>query len=154
MRGSGSSARDFDRSRLADFARRLGLAERVDFLGNRPHASLPEIYNAADVLVLASRHEGWPNVLLEAMACGTPVIVSDIPGMDEIVQSPSVGRLFRTGDPAALARAVTDLLRDRPTIVALRTYAEGFGWNATTEGQLALFREMLQANGRAPECAR
>ncbi|HZU87614.1 MAG TPA: glycosyltransferase, partial [Stellaceae bacterium] len=63
-----------ERGRLEQLGRRLGVAERVRLLGAVGHAALPAIYTAADALVLASSREGWANVLLEAMACGTPVI--------------------------------------------------------------------------------
>lgn len=131
-----------DRAALVSLANRYGITERVTFLGNRPQPSLPELYSAADVLILASQHEGWPNVLLEAMACGTPVVVSDIPGMDEIV-SPNVGRLFPPGDPQALAGAVSALLSYPPDRRTVRSYAEGFSWQDTTSGQLALFHAVL-----------
>ncbi len=62
-------------------------------------SSLPEIYGAADMLLLVSTHEGWPNVLLESMACGTPVVVSDIPGIADIVAAPAAGRIV-AGDHA------------------------------------------------------
>ena len=63
---------------LHALAQKLGVAARVRFLGSLPHSDLPRIYSAADALVLASSREGWPNVLLEAMACGTPVVASPI----------------------------------------------------------------------------
>ena len=136
-----------ERTRLEGLAQRLGVSERVAFLGNRPQTSLPELYNAADSLVLASRHEGWPNVLLEAIACGTPVVVSDIAGMDEIVSSSSVGRTFRCDDSGDLARAVTELRRAPPAVEELRAHAEKFSWRETTDGQIALFSEILAAAG-------
>ena len=59
---------------LRALAARLGVAERVRFLGALPQARLRDYYGAADALVLASSREGWANVLLESMACGTPVV--------------------------------------------------------------------------------
>src|SRR3546814_20106811 len=66
-----------ERGRLEALARDLNVAGRVRFLGVVPHERMPEVYSAADVLVLASEREGWPNVLLEAMACGTRVVRSE-----------------------------------------------------------------------------
>jgi glycosyltransferase involved in cell wall biosynthesis len=136
-----------ERSSLQKLAKSLSVADRIAFLGSIPQDALPNIYAAADVLVLASRLEGWPNVLLEAMACGTPVVVSDIPGMSEIVKSPAVGRLVSERTPRSFARTVRQIVQDAPSRVTIRRYAEDFGWAATTEGQLTLFRSILQRNG-------
>ncbi len=73
---------------IAALARRHNLADRVHLLGELPQDRLPEIYSAADLLLLPSEHEGWPNVLLESMACGTPVVVSNIDGVADIVRAP------------------------------------------------------------------
>lgn len=131
-----------ERGSLTARAKKLGVADRVRFLGAVPHESLPELYSAADALVLASRHEGWPNVLLEAMACGTPVVASDLPGIEEIVGNRSAGRMFARGDAAALAAAMSETLCDLPPRGAVRAYAERFGWKATISAQLELFREI------------
>ena len=135
------------RSSLEKLAKNLSVADRIAFLGSMPQDALPKIYACADVLILASRHEGWPNVLLEAMACGTPVVVSDVPGMSEIVKSPLVGRLVPERTAQSFARAVQQIVLDAPSRIAVRRYAEDFGWAATTEGQLKLFRSILQRNG-------
>ena len=133
-----------ERAALVDKVHRQGVATRVHFLGNKTQDELAEYYSAADVLVLASRNEGSPNVLLEAMACGTPVVVSDIPGMDEIVQSAAVGRLFSSGDAMALVNSINSLLHERPDRQTIRRYAENFGWQATTDAQLSLFRMLIR----------
>jgi glycosyltransferase involved in cell wall biosynthesis len=124
-------------------AKHLGVADRVRFLGAIPHENMREIYSAADALVLASNREGWPNVLLEAMACGTPVVASNIWGNPEIVADPVAGRILARREPDAVADAVRSLLADPPARSATRAYAERFGWEATTQGQLALFRRVL-----------
>ena len=74
-----------ERERLAGLIERHGLNDRVRLLGPRPHRDLPELYGAADASVLASSREGWANVLLESMACGTPVVAANIWGRDERV---------------------------------------------------------------------
>ena len=114
---------------------------RVRLLGARPHAELPGLYGAADVLVLASTREGWANVLLESMACGTPVVASDIPGNPEVVTERAAGLIApRTAE--GIAAAVRDLAADPPARADTRAYAERFGWDATSEGQLAIFRRV------------
>lgn len=125
---------------LARLGQRLGAAERIRFLGRMPPATLAELYAAADVLVLASTREGWANVLLEAMACGTPVVASDAGGSPEVVAEPAAGRIVRERSGAAYAAAIAALLAQPSGRAATRAYAERFSWDATTEGQLALFR--------------
>ena len=131
-----------ERPRLAALAARLGVAERVRLLGARPQGDLPALYGAADALVLASSREGWANVLLEAMACGTPVVASDIWGNPEVVRAPEAGVIVpRTA--AGIVAGVRRLAEAPPDRAATRAYAEGFGWEETTAGQLALFRRVL-----------
>lgn len=130
-------------TKLRALADRLGVAGRVDFLGRRPHEELPGLYAAADALVLASSREGWANVLLEAMACGTPVVASNVWGTPEVVAAPEAGRLMAERSGAAIAAAARDLFADLPDRAATRAYAEGFSWDATTQGQLDLFRRIL-----------
>ncbi len=137
-----------ERASLAALAARLGVAERVHLLGSRPHASLPLWYSAADVSVLASTREGWANVLLESMACGTPVIASNIAGNPEVVQGPEAGLILRENTPDALADAALQLAAAPPDRAATRAYAERFGWQETTEGQLRVFRDVLSRRPR------
>jgi teichuronic acid biosynthesis glycosyltransferase TuaC len=135
-----------ERARLERLIDRDGLGDRVRLLGSRPHAELPLFYSAADALVLASSREGWANVLLEAMACGTPVVASPIPGNPEVVRSPEAGVIAPENSPDGIAAGVRTLFATPRDRAATRAYAERFGWAATTEGQLALFRRVL---GRA-----
>jgi glycosyltransferase involved in cell wall biosynthesis len=133
------------RGELEGLARRLGVWDRVRFLGETPHAALPALYGAADALVLTSVREGWPNVLLEAMACGTPVVASNVNGVAEVVRAPAAGRLLRERTPAGLVAALRELRQDLPGRAATRRYAEQFGWR-----QVALAnRALLQAAAAA-----
>lgn len=130
--------------RLRALAQRLGVAGRVHFLGAMPQARLRTLYNAADALVLASSREGWANVLLEAMACGTPVVASKVWGTPEVVAAPEAGVLMPTRDATGIARAVAALRANLPERSATRAYAEQFGWGPTTAGQLDIFRRILK----------
>ncbi|MET0518609.1 MAG: glycosyltransferase family 4 protein [Burkholderiaceae bacterium] len=138
------------RERLLALAARLGVAGRVTLAGAQPNAELLRWYSAADVFVLASSREGWANVLLEAMACGTPVVASRIWGTPEVVTEAAVGRLVDAREGAAFAAAIEDLLASRPDRQAVRAYAEGFSWQATTDAQLSLFGRIRAAGESMP----
>jgi teichuronic acid biosynthesis glycosyltransferase TuaC len=132
---------------LRRLARDLHLAERVLFLGAMSQQRLATVYNAADVLVLASAREGLPNVVLEALACGTPVVATAVGGVPEIVRVRAAGQLVQERTPEAIAAALRDLLADPPERAAVRTYAERFAWDPTTAGQIRLFRSILNHPG-------
>jgi teichuronic acid biosynthesis glycosyltransferase TuaC len=133
-----------ERAAIERLTRERRVGDRVQLLGRLPQDRLPLIYSAADLLLLTSSHEGWPNVLLESMACGTPVVVSDIGGIADIVGAPEAGRILADTTPGWLAAAIRDLLAAPPSRAATRLYAEQFGWQSTTEGQIALFRQVLE----------
>lgn len=137
-----------ERAHLETLARRFGVADRVRFMGQVPHTELKTVYSAVDALVLASSREGWANVLLEAMACGTPAIATDVWGTAEVVAAPEAGVLTKERSAPALAAATRRLFDAMPDRAATRAYAEGFSWDDTTAGQLALFRKIL---GRADQ---
>jgi glycosyltransferase involved in cell wall biosynthesis len=137
------------RAELESLVGSRGVSDRVQFLGKSPHEELAGLYEAADVLVLASAREGWPNVLLEAMACGTPVVASNVGGIPEVVAAPEAGRMLPERTSAAIAAAVKSLFAAPPDRAATRAYAERFGWDETTRGQIALFSEIL---GRPDPC--
>ncbi len=137
-----------ERTRLERLAKQLNVRDRVRFLGSVPHRELPEIYAAADALVLASSREGWPNVLLESMACGTAVVASNIWGNPEVVSRPEAGVLMNERSPAAVAEAVMRLFRQLPDRNATRLYAEEFSWDATSQGQVRLFQRILGREGQ------
>jgi len=87
-------------------AAKLGLSGETSFLGSIPHELVPMYMNAADALCLPSRNEGCPNVVLEALACGTPVIASKVGGVPELVEHGRNGLLVEPDDPAAMATAI------------------------------------------------
>jgi teichuronic acid biosynthesis glycosyltransferase TuaC len=121
----------------------------IEAMGSLPGFTLliagegPELYGAADALILASSREGWANVLLEAMACGTPVVATPIWGNPEVVARPEAGILMRERSPSGIAEGVKALFAALPPREATRDYASAFSWDATTEGQLALFRSIM-----------
>ena len=126
-----------------ELAVKLGVAGRVRFLGALPQAELRFLYSAVDALALASEREGWPNVLLEAMACGTPTIASNVGGVKEIITAHEAGVIMNECTPKGIVHAVTCLRQALPDRSATRRYAEQFSWDETTAGQLTLFRSTL-----------
>lgn len=132
-----------EKTRLEALATRLGLEDRVIFSGARPHAQLASYYSAADICVLASSREGWANVLLESMACGTPVIASNIPGNEEVVTDIAAGLVVRENTPACFATTINYLDGIRRSRHETRAYAEAFDWTSTSEGQMKVFRNIL-----------
>lgn len=134
-----------ERAALLALAERLGVADRLRLLGPQPQARLPDLYSAADVMVLASSREGWANVLLESMACGTRVVTTPAWGAREAVTAPEAGLVLDEVSPASLAEGVRRVLAAGPDAGATRRYAERFSWDATTEGQRAVFRAVLAA---------
>jgi glycosyltransferase involved in cell wall biosynthesis len=113
---------------------------RVRFVGTVAPADLPPWYRAADALVLASAREGWPNVVLEALACGTPVIATDVWGTPEIVRGCAAARLVPPTADGLLEglRALADL-----DVTAARPWAESLTWDSTLDGQKAIFDSVV-----------
>lgn len=100
-----------DREMLEGLARELGVADRIEFLGARPHAEMPGLLCSADLAIFPSLMEATSVAALECMACGLPVAASAVGGLPQIVGDP-VGGLFPAGDPPALAEKVLELLAD------------------------------------------
>lgn len=142
-----------ERTALIELAQALGVASRVHLAGARPQTELPLWYSAADILVLCSSREGWANVLLESLACGTPVVATDVGGTAEVISAPEAGVLMRERSPAALVQAVHTLFASYPDRRCVRKFAEGFDWNATTQGQLDLFRSVIHSTAEGPRYA-
>lgn len=116
-----------DRAAYQKLAEELRVAERVGFLGAVPHEELPAIYNAADVMALPSVSEGLANAWVEALACGTPIAISDVGGARELLSDSEAGRIVER-TPEALATALREMLAQTPNRVAVRKAALRFTW--------------------------
>lgn len=137
------------RGQLEATARRCGVAERVHWTGTLPQQGLARYYSAADATVLASRIEGMPNVVLESLACGTPVIATAVGGIPEILNVPEAGVLIERREAAAIAAAYRALMRSPPAAGDVRRHAEVFAWGPTTQGLLTLFSSVLERDRAA-----
>lgn len=129
------------RARLEASTRRL-LPGQVKHLGWRPRDELPAIYVGSQVLVLPSLMEGMPNVMLEAMAAGLPVIATRVGGCPELVSDGENGLLVEPGSPPALAAAISAVLARKDSLqewgTASRRRVAAFSWDAVVDGYLAL----------------
>ena len=121
------------------------LGSRVRFLGQVSPVHLADYYSAADMLVLVSSREGWPNVLLESMACGTPVIATRVGGIAEIVNSEDAGQLMDHRTVDDLVHSIRILWRRRPSREAVRACTLTHAWGHTTQDQISLFSEVVNS---------
>jgi teichuronic acid biosynthesis glycosyltransferase TuaC len=131
-----------EQGRLEKLASTLGVVGRIRFVGPVAQSELALWYSAADLTVLASTREGMPNVLLESLACGTPVVASRVGGTPEVVAGDVAGCLFDERNPDALAAACTDVLARGAGAAAVRQYAESLGWGPPVQSQLALLQRI------------
>ena len=115
-------------ARLRSLVIDLGLQDCVLFLGTLAQEELNVPLSAADVFVLATRNEGWANVFLEAMACGLPVVTTDVGGNAEVVANAKLGILVPFGQPERLTEAIADALVRDWDRDAIMTYAESNSW--------------------------
>lgn len=137
-----------ERRALLGLAERLGVAERLRLPGSLPHAMLPALFAAADVTLHPSRIEGFGNVRLESLACGTPVVTTAVGDAARIVDRPAAGRIVEA-DGRAIAAAVAALLESPPAPAEVRAAALRFGWERNAE---ELVRH-LSAAAEAGACA-
>ena len=129
----GASAEGNNRPELERQAHTLGLQDCVRFLGSRRPDELSAILSASDVFVLASSNEGWANVFLEAMACGLPVVTTDVGGNKEVVSDDSLGTVVPFGDSEALRQAIAISLQRSWDKQRIRRYAEQNAWDERVE---------------------
>ena len=137
---------------LRQILQQHGVLERVVFGGQVGQLSLPKYYHAADLYISASHSDGSSVSLMEALACGVPVLVSDIPGNKEWITPGQQGWLFRDGDDAALAEGILQAARMRDRLGDMRAAARALAeqradWNKNAQ-------IMLEAYDRAIHLAR
>jgi teichuronic acid biosynthesis glycosyltransferase TuaC len=132
------------RSRLVALASELGVAARVKWLPPLAQQSLARYYGAADLTILTSTREGMPNVLLESLACGTPVVATAVGGAVEIVTEPVAGQLVHSRSPEVFAAACREVLATPPREAAVRAFSERFGWEQPVATQISLLESLVR----------
>ena len=128
---------------LKRMVRTLDLDNRVHFLGPVPPDRVNVALSAADVFVLATSYEGWANVFLEAMACGLPVVTTNVGGNPQVVNAPSLGCLVPVGDTRRLQEAIDEALRTPWDRARIRAYAESNSWDRRMQALLDWYQQLL-----------
>ncbi len=131
------------RPRLEQQVESLGLAQHVRFLGAMASKDLHVPLSAADIFVLSTANEGWANVFLEAMACGLPVITTDVGGNREVVCDESLGTIVPFGEPATLSRAVDHALARTWNRQAIIGHAGNNSWGKRVSVLVDEFNKLL-----------
>jgi len=130
---------------LRSLARDLGVMDHIEFHGYVPEAEKIRLLQRANVVVNTSMKEGWGLSVLEANACGTPVIAANVPGLRDSVRHGRTGLLVPYGDPKALAESLRDLLTDHPKRAQMRQnamdWAAQFDWDETARRGLKLLAQ-------------
>jgi len=137
LAGHGESEADY--RALADS---LGVADRVRFMGSVPHDDLPALFAAADIMALVSASEGLANAWVEALACGTPIVASDVGGIRELIKTAEAGRIVER-NPEAIAAAISELLANPPAPDAVAASVSAFSWDENARQLAAFFRKAV-----------
>jgi D-inositol-3-phosphate glycosyltransferase len=137
-----------ERTRIEQLIQEAGLAEQTVFAGQIGHTLLPLYYTAADVCAIPSHYEPFGLVAIEAMACGTPVVASDVGGLSFTVVPNETGLLVPPQDAAALAQAIERVLTDELWARKLRRQApirvqQNFSWSGVAVHLSDLYRRLL-----------
>ena len=135
--------------RLQEMAGSLGLEQAIRFLGTIPHDRMPLYYSAADVCVVPSYHETFGLAALEAMACGTPVVATNVGGLQSLIRDGETGYLVAWHCPDPFADRLELLLRNASLREAMgraaRAWAEKFSWSSVAAQVLNVYRQLLPA---------
>jgi len=116
----------------------------VSFLGVKPHSEICDYINISDVFVLPSRNEGAPVVLLEALACGKPVVASKVGNVKDILESRDCGYIVNPEDSKALADAISKSLNRNWNTNGIVEYAKRFSWENSVKEILRIYIKVIK----------
>jgi len=128
---------------LKNHIQKVKMNGHVRLIDNQPHQTLYKWYNAADLFCLASSREGWPNVLFESLACGTPVVATAVGGVPEVISSQNYGYLVANQDKIELAGAIGKALKKKWHTQSLVEYAKLNTWNNVAANLLSEYRAII-----------
>jgi len=135
-------------ARLLNLREKYGLQDVVTFLGKRSQDTLPNYYSAADVVVVPSHYESFGMVALEAMACGTPVVASQVGGLAYLIKDGETGYHVRNQEPGELADRLMRVLQDDDLHASMSenaaAYAKNYSWKTIAEQVMGLYDELIQ----------
>ncbi len=145
--GDDTNGNRSEMKRLQDLRARFGMQDLVAFLGRRSQDTLPYYYSAAEAVVMPSHYESFGMVALEAMACGTPVVASQVGGLAYLVQDGQTGYTVPADDPQALAGALERLLNDPETRARMgrqaASFAREYAWSKIAARIVRIYEEVL-----------
>ena len=148
------AGRGDDQPRLEALRESLGLTEHVDFLGFITEVEKRDLLRKSWIHLLTSANEGWGISNVEAAACGTPTIASDVPGLRDSVLDGETGFLVPHGDVEMLSRRIEELLEDEEKRkrlgVGARSFAEGFGWDASARAMEEFLSDTALGDAPSP----
>lgn len=131
---------------LHSLAAQQQLTPAVRFLGAVPAATMAELMSAADVLCLSSTNEGWPNVVHEALACGTPVVATDVGAVPDMLCGGRYGKVVPVNDPAALKNALREALQNDWDRAAIAAWGQSRSWSKVAAEVFAEMHEVTTEN--------
>lgn len=134
-------------SRIKEFVVQRNLSNKVKLTGWIPHEKLPSCLNELKLLVLPSFTEGLPNILLEAMACGTPVLATPVGAIPDVIRDGETGFYLKSNDPRHIANRIAELsskpeLLEKVSINAYRYVRDNFSYEKTLETWRKIFEEL------------
>jgi len=144
---SGPEALDTEMVRLQALRQEYGLQDLVAFLGRRAQDTLPYYYSAAEAVVVPSHYESFGMVALEAMACGTPVVASQVGGLAFLIQDGVTGFTVPVDDPRALADRLIEIVQDsslrKRMSQAAASFARDYAWEKIAARLVRLYQEVV-----------
>lgn len=142
----GGAAQDGTSETIMGVAKKFGVENRIVLAGPRPHEQVPLYYSAADASVLASYREGCPNAVLESLACGTPVVATDVGAVRDILPDPDAGRIVSVQQVAPLKNALQTVLNQKWDAESVIRASGVKSWDQVAMDVFQVFEQIMENN--------